>query len=107
MFTVKLATGEGFPVTVAEQRRVSWEGRNGLRTLQLECAPAGHEMEWYAEQLEAKGALDVVEITSGDGPGLHLEGYTQIEDISLRLLETGDPQLSITLSKPKPRQKED
>lgn len=107
MFTVKLATGEGFPVTVAEQRRVSWEGQEGLRTLQLERTPADHDLDWYAERLEAKGALDLVEVVPENGTGLHLEGYTQIEDISLRLLGTGDSQLSVTLSKPKPGRKEE
>ena len=102
MFTVKLASGESFPISTAEQARRGGDlaGPQPL-SLRAETTPAEHGLEWYLERLEAPGALDTVEILLPDGSvGIRLQGYSQVSDISLRLLVTGEKSLTLVLTKP-------
>lgn len=102
MFKVKLASGETFPATAAEQscNAMDFTGNSRL-SLRVEASPADHDLEWYLEKLNAPKALDTVEVLAGDdSPGLTVESYTEIVGISIRLLATGDRAMSLTLCKP-------
>lgn len=101
MFTVKLANSETFTVTAAEQssRPVDFTGASRL-ALRLEAVPADHGLEWYLEKLNASGALDAVQVLCDGSAGLEVQGYTEITEVSLRLLATGEKALTLTLCKP-------
>lgn len=104
MFTVKLATNETFHVSAAEQSysAADYTGRKKFR-LRLECTPADHELEWYLEMLQQDGALETVQVLAGSGElYLQVDGYTELESSALRLLSTGDKELSLSLAKPLP-----
>lgn len=101
MYTVKLATGETFPVTAAEQF-LSRTGAAGAReALRVEATPVQHDLRWYLEKLEAPGALDTVQVLWGDGAvGLEAEGCTEITSAGVRLLATGEKSFSLVLCAP-------
>lgn len=101
MFTVKLASGEAFPVTAAEQRFFASEGTGQpVLALQLEAAPADHELDWYLEKLDAPGALDQVQVLEEDGgDGFPAEAYGKVANASMRLLAGGGRAFSLTLAK--------
>lgn len=106
MFTVKLATGEAFPATAAEQNCSGLDAAGAARlTLRLEEVPASHSLGWYQERVCAPGAINTVEVLAeGGAPGLEAEAYTEVVGISLRLLATGERALSVTLCKAGPAQ---
>jgi len=100
MFTVKLANSETFCVTAVEQSysAADYTGRKKFR-LRLECTPAAHELEWYLEKLQGEGALATVQVLSeGGSQCFQAKGYTELESSSLRLLSTGDMELTLSLA---------
>lgn len=102
MFTLKLATGETFSTTAAEQMRTPIDGNSQARiALRVESTPAQHELDWYLERLDAPGALDAVQILCENGTvGLEVQGYTHVVNATIRLLVTGEKSFSIMLAKP-------
>ena len=104
MFTVKLASSETFNVTAAEQSysAADYTGRKKFR-LRLECSPASHDLEWYLEKLSQEGALESVQVFSESGAKcFQVEGYTELDNSALRLLSTGERELTLSLAKPLP-----
>ena len=102
MFTLKLANNETFPVTAAEQSSSPMDFTGSSRlTLRVEAVPAEHDLEWYLEKLNADGALETVQVLTGDGSvGLAVQGYTETLGLSIRLLATGEKALTLTLCRP-------
>lgn len=101
MYTMKLATGEAFPVTAAEQFLSQAGAGRAREALRVESAPVQHDLKWYLEKLEAPGALDTVQVLYGDGAaGLEADGCTEITSASVRLLVTGEKSFSLVLCAP-------
>ena len=102
MFTIKLGTGKTFEATAVNESYRASQGDFGSRyQLSIEDSNAKHGIQEYTDILQEDGALDTVEVLRGDETILTLAGYTNVNDVSLRLLSTGARQLSITLEKPR------
>ena len=100
MFTVKLGTGKTFEATAAEEAYGAVYGGSPRLTLRLEAAPAPRSLDWYLGLLEEEGALDAVAVEAGGIERLTALGYTQVVELTQRLLPTGDKHLSMVLCKP-------
>lgn len=100
MFTVKLATGKTFAATAAEEGFGSVYGGSPQFTLRLECTPAEKGIGEYLALLEEKGALDALEVLVEGKPCLSAQGYTNVVELTQRLLPTGEKHLALVLSRP-------
>lgn len=100
MFTVKLGTGKTFEATAAEEAYGAVYGGSPRLTLRLEASPAPRGLDWYLGLLEEEGALDTVAVAAGGKDCLEAQGYTQVVELTQRLLPTGDKHLSMVLCKP-------
>lgn len=101
MFTVKLSSDATFEVSsFCEYYRDEPVDGNARMMLTMEQANPEHGIDWFMEKLNADGALDVIQAMIGEEVCATASGYTHIDDISLRLVATGERYLSISLSKP-------
>lgn len=102
MFTIKLGTNNTFNVaTFCEAYRQAFVDSNDERmVLTMEKVEPENNIDWYMEKLNEEGALNTIEAKIEGEVCATAVGYTTIEDVSIRLLPTGEQSLSITLSKP-------
>lgn len=101
MFTVKLGSNVTFEVSsfCEYYRSESVDGKARMM-LTMEQANPEHGIDWFMEKMNADGALNTIEAMIGEEVCATATGYTHIDDISLRLVATGERYLSISLSKP-------
>ena len=101
MFTVKLGSNVTFEVSsfCEYYRSESVDGKARMM-LTMEQANPEHGIEWFMEKMNADSALNTIEAMIGEEVCATATGYTHIDDISLRLVATGERYLSISLSKP-------
>lgn len=99
MFEVKLGTGEILIATsVSENYQQGMDIKN-RNTLSIENAQADHTLDYYQELLEAPNALDTIQVLVDGIVQMTVTGYTEIQNVQLRLLSNGDKALTITLMK--------
>lgn len=101
MFTVKLGSNVTFEVSsfCEYYRSESVDGKARMM-LTMEQANPEHGIDWFMGKMNADGALNTIEAMIGEEVCATATGYTHIDDISLRLVATGERYLSISLSKP-------
>lgn len=101
MFTVKLGTDKTFEATVVEESYSIVRGldTDGSITLRIEYAPAEKSVEEYKTLLSEAGALTSIEAMKEGQSCATFANYSQVTDITRRLLETGEKQIIILLEK--------
>lgn len=100
MFTVKLNSGITFTATAAEENygpAFFQSAEQRTKCLKLESSEDVRDLDWYLEKLGTEGALDKIQIYSGDKVCMTAVGYTRVREVSRRMLPTGNGYLSIML----------